>query len=93
LAPFGSWLNSCQIPESFCRRRSYLTPAASKRAFTAFKSLAVKAMWSITPARCAGGGRSKYKCRIAAFAPSPYSQAPSKPRSGRQPSLRPSRPT
>ena len=27
------------MPESFCRRRSYLTPAASKRAFTALTSL------------------------------------------------------
>ena len=56
---FGSWLNSCQTPESFWRRRSYLTPAASKRALTPLTSLAEKAMWSITPARCAGGLRSK----------------------------------
>ena len=33
-----------EMPDSFCRRRSYLTPAASKRAFTPFTSLAEKAM-------------------------------------------------
>jgi hypothetical protein len=34
-------------------------PRSSKRAFTAFKSLLVNAMWSITPVRWLGIGRSQ----------------------------------
>ena len=39
-------------------------------AFTARDLRAVKAMWSITPARCAGSGRPKYRC-TSACGPSP----------------------
>ena len=46
-APFGSKQNNCHVPAPACWRRSYLIPRASKRAFTARRSVALKAMWSL----------------------------------------------